>query len=991
MPTKPENVTTDPRLLKKQAKALYEDVDYEGFKDKQQNIKEYEDGIDGQKSAMGLPAPSVVHAAGSEPEAESARVDRIGTGTYGSRGAERRIYTDPQGNEVNVLTPEGIGARGPQRPVPAALYDKGGALPRINLNDPEDDHVLIIAERGERVLTPQQNKEYERTHPGARKRPMRAEIADCGGTVYDDGGEVAMPDARAARVTEMSYAAHSTDPSVGTFGQKAINKLEGIGRRVATHLADASLEDAAAPVPVQETPLMNQLYDEGGRVGAPVDFPGRVFPQPKSGPVIVQSSEEPDRSRVERLSGGAKMNALPYYEGDYGMDTSRPSASQIIPRETKRMPKITVFDEGGTVDERDLPLISDERQRQTQQAQPAQASDAEQKLIDDARAQNTERKASALDKKDSVSLGHSLIADRVIDDHEDRHQARQEGTEGGGATKSAGMPKIETPRSSGATDYPNARQTQQGDAAEQMKRLGGPDTGYLPAISPDHRAATALSGVPAEASFATGLPVIGGERKAAGEEALIPTEKPTAPTAQENLINQRAELKNKMINGQTEQERFQAEKDLAELNRRSPWGSEGNRPGLLGKVGHIASRIGQAALLPTAPYLLPTIPGTQAQLAAQEARGEQGVEQAQKKEQQAAVTKEAEQQPALREEVQQVRSQQLTLAQEKVDNAARQFGWKKNPITGNYDVPMKYEEMTPQQQVAYDQKENLSTLQEAKAHEQEAKAALDRYKADPNSAQNQAALKRLQLEGQRVALAGANLGLHQKQFLADYYGVDEKGNAIPGAQMTPEGTPIGPKMGKDAGGKVFDKYSTQIDKAAQPFVAAYQRSGLLVKNLDLKSKQADALVAPELLSIAAGGAGSGLRMNEAEIKRVIGGRSAWDALVATANKIRESGGTFDDTQRKQLREIASYINTRNSAEVRVFHQGREAMLAAQNDAGKVREIYERMQETSADIAGKGLVAPGQKVKVGDYVIHGNDVVKVTSVQGGKTQGEVVKF
>jgi hypothetical protein len=50
-----------------------------------------------------------------------------------------------------------------------------------------------------------------------------------------------------------------------------------------------------------------------------------------------------------------------------------------------------------------------------------------------------------------------------------------------------------------------------------------------------------------------------------------------------------------------------------------------------------------------------------------------------------------------------------------------------------------------------------------------------------------------------------------------------------------------------------------------------------------------------------------------------------------------------------------------------------------------------MQETAADIAGKGIIPPGQEAKVGDYVIHGQQVVKVTSVKDGKTEGKVVSF
>src|ERR1019366_3131162 len=94
-------------------------------------------------------------------------------------------------------------------------------------------------------------------------------------------------------------------------------------------------------------------------------------------------------------------------------------------------------------------------------------------------------------------------------------------------------------------------------------------------------------------------------------------------------------LQDKMLHGATEQERFQAEKDLAEYKRRTPWGGdESSHPGLLGKIGHIAARVGEGALDayagPNATATL--VPGSKEGLTAESARAAQGVEQAQKTE-----------------------------------------------------------------------------------------------------------------------------------------------------------------------------------------------------------------------------------------------------------------------------------------------------------------------------------------------------------------------
>jgi hypothetical protein len=211
------------------------------------------------------------------------------------------------------------------------------------------------------------------------------------------------------------------------------------------------------------------------------------------------------------------------------------------------------------------------------------------------------------------------------------------------------MPVIETPRpnkmsSPGTTDHPS----DEAAALEQQRRMGPEDPSRLPAISPEHRATppspekqialddqmeAMKSGNLVKLGMSNiNLRMLEGRDKDKPENVQPALPTPTAPTARENIVNQKAQLKDKMINAPTEQERFQAEKDLAELNRRTPLGSEGSSmPGIGGKILHGLSRAGQIALSASAPYALPMIPGTQANIAAQEARGEQGVEAAQKK------------------------------------------------------------------------------------------------------------------------------------------------------------------------------------------------------------------------------------------------------------------------------------------------------------------------------------------------------------------------
>ena len=118
-----------------------------------------------------------------------------------------------------------------------------------------------------------------------------------------------------------------------------------------------------------------------------------------------------------------------------------------------------------------------------------------------------------------------------------------------------------------------------------------------------------------EAPSLDSLPRIAGTRAGGSPEAM-PEVKPTLVPYKEQVAN----LKEIIRTGSRE-DAANAEERLARLEKGTPWGSPENHPGFLGKIGHIASEVGQAALMPTAPYLLNAIPGTQRRLAAEEQQG----------------------------------------------------------------------------------------------------------------------------------------------------------------------------------------------------------------------------------------------------------------------------------------------------------------------------------------------------------------------------------
>jgi len=707
---------------------------------------------------------------------------------------------------------------------------------RVNIHD--GNHRMVLAKVGERILTPSENKEYERTHPDARKRPMQAEV-------YDGGGDVKKP----------------------------------------THLADAYLADAAAPV--QDSPLMNQeafdcggmVYDKGGDVPAPAQDDS-LWGKIKNRAAEIYSQEKSAVSRyiptVQEPMGGIaanQQNIDQYKAAEQPQKMQQPYSAapsdRVNPKakygdrpgEKRPEQMAPLYDDGGTVQPEkndqekaaDDAAAKDAAMRQaTQEVHMEEAPISHGTMGDreDARAlrppvrmqydtENPVDESKGVADNSSMSEAHMSIRNAPLEkpqmNMKNTPALQPEIMEREASTINTPRPERMnyTPQSEGLAAGPVKEDI---DQAAAQGDVASADYATPKAPSPEKQIVlkdqmdAMKSGDLVKLGMSNiNLRMLEGRDKEHPESVQPALPTPTAPTARENIVNQKAELKNKMINAPTEQERFQAEKDLAELNRRTPWGSEGNHPGMLGKIGHVMSRVGQAALMPTAPYLAPAIPGSQANIAAQEARGEQGVEQAQKKQQQAAVTKEAEQQPALREEAQKLTAQ-------KMENTLRTAGFKTDPATGEH-VPLTYEEMSPVQQAAYDQKESIQTLNEAKGHEQEAKAILEKYKADPNNAQNKIAMAKLQEEAKRTSIAAGKLGLDKTRFLADYYGLGADGQPIPGAQLTPEGKPIGPKMTpKGTAGQPTANQKMKADLADNVIHNVDEATKLIRNNPDLFGK-----------------------------------------------------------------------------------------------------------------------------------------------------------
>lgn len=108
----------------------------------------------------------------------------------------------------------------------------------------------------------------------------------------------------------------------------------------------------------------------------------------------------------------------------------------------------------------------------------------------------------------------------------------------------------------------------------------------------------------------------------------------------------------------------------------------------------------------------------------------------------------------------------------------------------------------------------------------------------------------------------------------------------------------------------YNKANTQLQSLRKPISDQLDRLSRLSTTLAQGSPAADALIAPELLTAMAGGQGSGLRMNEAEISRIVGGRSAMEDLKATLGRLTSDPNhpfAVTGAQRQQMKALTDAI------------------------------------------------------------------------------------
>jgi hypothetical protein len=121
----------------------------------------------------------------------------------------------------------------------------------------------------------------------------------------------------------------------------------------------------------------------------------------------------------------------------------------------------------------------------------------------------------------------------------------------------------------------------------------------------------------------------------------------------------------------------------------------------------------------------------------------------------------------------------------------------------------------------------------------------------------------------------------------------------------------------------------ELNTLGKPITDRVSRLSTLQDTINQSNPQSDALIAPELLTVMAGGQGSGLRMNEAEISRIVGGRTAWESIKAAANKWQtdpRKGLSITPAQRGQIRALMQAVYGKLQQKQSILDQAQEDLI-----------------------------------------------------------------
>ena len=204
---------------------------------------------------------------------------------------------------------------------------------------------------------------------------------------------------------------------------------------------------------------------------------------------------------------------------------------------------------------------------------------------------------------------------------------------------------------------------------------------------------------------------------------------------------------------------------------------------------------------------------------------------------------------------------------------------------------------------------------------------------------------------------------------------------------------LGPQESNSATTGRTDKSYTfnagRLDKIEQPIRDRANRLSALMDSIAQHDPMADSLIAPELLTTMAGGQGSGLRMNEAEISRIIGGRNAWEDIKSRLSRWQsDPSKPFQllPEQRSQVGRLVQAVASRLEDKKRIIEDASQGLIDTDDPKQHRQIIADAKKKINAiDEAGTSSPAPSSSPKIGDKKTFPNGKVGVWDGNGWAAQ------
>ena len=160
----------------------------------------------------------------------------------------------------------------------------------------------------------------------------------------------------------------------------------------------------------------------------------------------------------------------------------------------------------------------------------------------------------------------------------------------------------------------------------------------------------------------------------------------------------------------------------------------------------------------------------------------------------------------------------------------------------------------------------------------------------------------------------------------------------------------------------WDKHMKMIETVGKPVADRMERLVRLEDSLHSKTGVADSVIAPELMTAMAGGAGSGVRITNAEINAVLHGRSTIENFKGMLQKI-QNGQAITPEQRQQMLDLVGVVKNKVSQKSDAIQAAREA-LGNVADPQEHNRIYTGLQKSLAAIDSGG----GSSAQVGGGLV-----------------------